>query len=354
MQTLISWFSAEADDKDQAKRGLDMSGKRTILITGGAGYIGSHATLAAPLWGFQPVVFDNLSEGHRWAVQEGRLIVGDLKDRRRIVSVLRRIRPVAVMHFASHCYVGESVVDPAKYYRDNVTNALNLFDAMVAAGVKYFIFSSTCATYGDPLRVPMREDHPQLPVNPYGDSKLMIEHIFRSYEKAYGLRGVFLRYFNAAGADASGDIGEVHDPETHLIPLVLDAIVGRRRALSVFGDDYPTKDGTCVRDYIHVTDLADAHYRALKRMMRTGQSDAFNLGTGRGYTVMEVIRAAEKVTGSRVPYRVVPRRAGDPPALVADSRKAKRVLKWVPKHSDIGNILSTAWNWHRKCHAKKA
>jgi UDP-glucose-4-epimerase GalE len=318
------------------------------LITGGAGYIGSHAVLAASQWGFIPVTFDNLSEGHRWAVKDGRLIVGDLADGKRIKRVMKEVRPAAVMHFASHCYVGESVINPRKYYHDNVTNALNLFDAMLASRVRHFIFSSSCATYGNPLKVPMPEDHPQDPVNPYGDTKMMIEHILSSYDGAYGLKSVCLRYFNAAGADASASIGEVHDPETHLIPLVLDAAMGRRPSVTVFGDDYPTKDGTCIRDYIHVTDLADAHFKALKRMMRTGKSDAFNLGTGRGYTVLEVIRAAGKATGRKVPTRIGPRRAGDPPALVADSRKARRVLKWTPRHSGLENIMDTAWKWHRR------
>lgn len=324
--------------------------KPKIIITGGAGYIGSHAAHNAERWGFTPVIYDDLSQGHRWAVKKHELIVGKLSDRKKLDATFRRVKPIAVMHFASHCYVGESVTDPRKYYWDNLTNAMTLFDAMRNAGVLNFIFSSSCATYGDPVKVPMSEDHTQNPVNPYGDTKLMIEHILKSYDKAYGLRSTFLRYFNAAGADAAGEIGEVHDPESHLIPLVLDAAMGRRKAITIFGKNYPTSDGTCVRDYIHVTDLADAHFLALKLMRKTGRSDAFNLGTGKGFSVMQVIRAAEKITGLKVPLQWGPRREGDPPALVADSRKAKRVLKWVPKHSSIENILSTAWVWHLKFH----
>jgi UDP-glucose-4-epimerase GalE len=322
--------------------------KPVVLITGGAGYIGSHACLAAPSFGFRPVAFDNLSEGHRWAVKECDLVVGDLADVPAIRKAFRKYRPAAVMHFASHCYVGESVTDPGKYYRDNLGNAIRLFDVMREERVKYFILSSSCATYGDPVKVPMPETHPQNPVNPYGDTKFMLERILAWYDKAYGLKSTFLRYFNAAGADALGRTGEWHDPETHLIPLVLDACAGRRPSITVYGKNYPTPDGTCIRDYIHVTDLAEAHFRALKLMMRANRSDAFNLGTGKGYSVRQVIQAAEKITGLKVKVVLGPRRSGDPPRLVADNRKAARVLGWKPRHSSIENILETAWAWHLK------
>lgn len=325
--------------------------KPVVLITGGAGYIGSHAMLEAPRHGFTPVAYDDLSMGHRWAVARGSLIEAPLSDRRALDRAFRKYRPVAVMHFASHCYVGESVTDPAKYYRDNLTNAMALWDAMRAHRIRYFVLSSTCATYGDPVKVPMSEDHPQNPVNPYGDSKLMLERILAWYDRAYGLKSTFLRYFNAAGADAKGRTGESHDPETHLIPLVLDAAAGIRSHVTVFGEDYPTPDGTCIRDYIHVTDLAEAHFLALKRMMRTGKSDAFNLGTGRGLSVRQIILAVEKVTGLKVPVKSGPRRPGDPPRLVADNRKATKVLGWVPKHSGVDHIIATAWAWHRKGHS---
>jgi UDP-glucose 4-epimerase len=270
-----------------------------------------------------------------------------------LTRAFRKYKPEAVMHFASHCYVGESVTDPAKYYEDNLTNAMRLWRVMRENKVGWFILSSTCATYGDPVQVPMSETHPQNPVNPYGDSKLMLEKILSWYDKAYGLRSTFLRYFNAAGADAAGRTGEAHDPETHLIPLVLDAAMGRRADITVFGDDYPTPDGTCVRDYIHVTDLAEAHFLALKLMMKRGKSDFFNLGTGKGYSVKELILEAEKVTGMKVPLKQGPRRAGDPPQLVADNRKASQVLGWVPRHSDLPNILKTSWAWHQKMYGGK-
>ena len=324
-----------------------MPKKPVILITGGAGYIGSHAMLEAEAHGFAPVAYDNLSEGHRWAVKKGELVKGDLADTVLLERTFKKLKPAAVMHFASHCYVGESVVDPQKYYRDNLTNAMNLWAVMRDAKVNFFILSSSCATYGDPVQVPMPETHPQNPVNPYGDSKLMLEKILAWYDRAYGFKSTFLRYFNAAGADAEGRTGEVHDPETHLIPLVLDAASGRRADITVFGEDYPTPDGTCVRDYIHVTDLAFAHFQALKLMMRKNQSDFFNLGTGKGYSVKEVVHEAEKVTNRKVPVKMGTRRAGDPPQLVADNRKASEVLGWTPRHSSLENILKTAWAWHQ-------
>ncbi len=321
--------------------------KRKILITGGAGYIGSHAVKEAVRFGFEPVTYDNLSMGHSWAVQAGPFVKGDLADRPGLVKTFQKFKPTAVMHFASHTYVGESVTDPQKYYRDNLTNAMNLFSVMLEKKVNFFILSSTCATYGNPVQVPMPETHPQNPVNPYGDSKLMLEKILTWYDRAYGLKSTFLRYFNAAGSDESGKIGEVHDPETHLIPLVLDAAMGRRKNITVFGQDYPTPDGTCVRDYIHVTDLAAAHFLALKRMMETEKSDFFNLGTGKGFSVKEVIAEAEKVTGKKIPVQMGTRREGDPPELVAQADKANRVLGWKPEHSSLKNILETSWKWHQ-------
>ena len=324
-----------------------------VLITGGAGYIGSHAVQEAGTYGFDPVTYDNLSTGHAWAVKGSKLVKGELGDRKKLSAAFKKFKPAAVMHFASHIAVGESVVNPQKYYRDNLTNALNLFSVMLESKVRYFILSSTAATYGDPVEVPIPETHPQVPVNPYGDSKWMLERILSWYDKAYGLRSTFLRYFNAAGADASGRIGEVHDPETHLIPLVLDAALGRRKEITVFGQDYPTADGTCIRDYIHVTDLAGAHFLALQRMMDTDKSDFFNLGTGKGFSVKEVINEAEKVTGKKVPVKMGPRRAGDPPELVARSSKAMETLGWRPRHSSLENILKTAWVWHQNYFGKK-
>ena len=329
-----------------------MASKKKILITGGAGYIGSHCMKEAERFGYEAVAFDNLSLGHSWAVPKGELLKGDLAKEQDILKALRKVRPLAVMHFASHAAVGESVVNPQKYYRDNLTQAMNLFSAMLKLKVENFIFSSTCATYGEPKQVPIPEEHPQIPVNPYGDSKLMIEKILTWYGKAYGLKSTFLRYFNAAGADASGTIGEVHEPEAHLIPLVLDAALGRRKDITVFGTDYPTPDGTCVRDYIHVTDLANSHYLALKVMMEKGQGDAFNLGTGHGYSVKEVIAEAQRVTGKLIPITYGLRRPGDPPELVGKTDKAQKILGWKPEHSSLENILKTAWVWHQNWFGK--
>ena len=321
-----------------------------LLITGGAGYIGSHAVKEAKNFGFNPVTFDNLSMGHRWAVRDGIFVKGNLADRSKLVQTFQKYKPAAVMHFASHISVGESVANPQKYYQDNIGNALNLFSVMLEQKVKFFVLSSTAAVYGDPVKVPMPENHPKNPVNPYGDSKYILERILTWYDQAYGLKSTFLRYFNASGADASGELGEAHNPESHLIPLILDAAAGLRKKITVFGTDYPTPDGTCIRDYIHVTDLAAAHFLALKRMMKTGKSDFFNLGTGKGYSVQEVIRMTEKVTGLKVPVKIGTRRPGDPPRLIAQSQKAQKVLGWKPKFSDLKNILKTAWTWHQKWH----
>jgi len=324
----------------------------TLLVTGGAGYIGSHAVQEAIHFGFRPVIYDNFSMGHSWAARSNEVVKGELADRTKLLKTFKSVKPVAVMHFASHTSVGESVANPQKYYQDNLVNAMNLFSVMLEQKVGYFILSSTAATYGDPVKVPMPENHPQKPVNPYGDSKWMLERILRWYDQAYGLKSTFLRYFNAAGADAGGKLGEVHEPESHLIPLVLDAALGRRKSITIFGDDYPTPDGTCIRDYIHVTDLARAHFLALRGMMKTNKSDFFNLGTGRGYSVRQIIQTAEKVTGLLIPVQLGKRRAGDPPRLVAQASKARRILKWVPKHSSLENILKTAWAWHKNYFGK--
>jgi len=317
----------------------------TVLVVGGAGYIGSHACKALAEAGYDVVVFDNLAYGHEWAVQWGPLEKGDILDRERLDDAMRRHRPQAVMHFAAFCYVGESVTDPAKYYRNNVIGTLNLLDAMRARGVERLVFSSTCATYGDPVQIPMREDHPQRPVNPYGWSKLMIERVMRDYGVAYGLRSVALRYFNAAGADSTAQIGEDHDPETHLIPLALLAAVGVRPSLTIYGDDYDTPDGTCIRDYIHVSDLAQAHVLALSRLERISGFDAYNLGNGAGFSVKQVIDTAAEVTGRSIPAEIGLRRAGDPPRLIGDATRARHELGWAPRFAELSSIVESAWRW---------
>jgi UDP-arabinose 4-epimerase len=321
---------------------------KSILVTGGAGYIGSHACKALAQAGYTPVAYDNLGRGHREAVRWGPLIEGDLADRDRLVATLRRIDAAAVMHFAAFAYVGESVSQPELYFRNNVANSLVLFEAMQAAGVKRIVFSSTCATYGLPDQMPIAETTPQHPVNPYGESKLMIERMLHWLGPAHGLRHVALRYFNAAGADPDGAIGEEHEPETHLIPLVLFTALGRRDAVDIYGTDYATPDGTAIRDYIHVHDLAQAHVLALGHLLAGGDSVALNLGTGRGHSVREVIAAAERVTGRAIARRETPRRAGDPPRLVADARKAQAMLNWTPRLSGIADILASAWAWHTR------
>lgn len=317
-----------------------------ILVVGGAGYIGSHINKMLYQQGYETVVYDNLVYGHKEAVLWGTLEVGDLSDRDRLESVFERYSIDAVFHFAAYAYVGESVGNPSKYYNNNVTNTLQLLDVMMKYGIKYIVFSSTCATYGIPGRVPITEDMPQSPINPYGASKLMVERILKDYHAAYGLNYCCLRYFNAAGADPEGEIGESHTPETHLIPLVLAVAAGDREAVKVFGTDYPTKDGSCIRDYIHVTDLADAHLRAMDYLKRGGESTCMNLGNGIGNSVLEVIRAAEDVTGRRVPVIMDERRAGDPPALTGSAELAKQLLGWEPVYGDIKTILSHAWNWY--------
>jgi UDP-glucose 4-epimerase len=294
------------------------------------------------------VVFDNLSSGHREAVGEVELVVGDLRDPESIRRVFEKHDFEAVLHFASLIQVGESYANPRKYYLQNLVTSLNLLETALDAGVRRFIFSSSAAVYGVPRDIPLREDHPLDPINPYGRTKEMVERILRDYDRAHGLRYVSLRYFNAAGADPDGGMGELHDPETHLIPNILKAVLGQSPALSVFGTDFPTPDGTAVRDYIHVADLAAAHVLALRHLLDNGKSEVVNLGTNRGYSVKEVIDAAEKITGRRVPREERPRREGDVPVLLASKEKAERLLGWKLRYSDLETILRTAWNWHRR------
>jgi len=317
-----------------------------VLVTGGAGYIGSHTCKALSAAGYQPVAFDNLSCGHRWAVRWGPLEVADLADRAAVERVLRTFRIDAVIHFAASAYVGESMADPGRYFRNNVANTLNLLEAMQAVGLATLVFSSTCATYGIPASVPIAEDAPQAPVNPYGESKLFVERALHWHGIAHGLRSMALRYFNAAGADPDAEIGEDHEPETHLIPLAIDVALGRRAELQVMGTDYPTADGTAIRDFVHVTDLADAHVRALRHLQSGGASGAVNLGTGRGHSVREVVAMVERVTGYKVATRDVPRRAGDPAALVAAPGRARDLLGWQPQWSNLDQIVQTAQQWH--------
>jgi len=321
---------------------------KAILVTGGAGYIGSHACKALARAGYTPIAFDNLVYGHRWSVQWGPLEEGDILDRGRLEEVLQKYEPAAVMHFAAYAYVGESVENPGKYYRNNVAGTVNLLEALRDNGIEKLIFSSTCATYGVPQRNPIPEDHPQDPINPYGASKLMIERVLRDFDAAHGLRSISLRYFNAAGADPDAEIGEDHDPETHLIPLVLDAAAGTRPHITVFGDDYDTPDGTCIRDYIHVTDLADAHLLALKSLENGADSTAFNLGNGQGFSVNQVINTARRVTGRAIPVKTGTRRAGDPPELVGDASRAIGTLGWKPRFAALEDIVQSAWKWHQR------
>ncbi|MFZ5428338.1 MAG: UDP-glucose 4-epimerase GalE [Thermodesulfobacteriota bacterium] len=322
--------------------------KGNILVTGGAGYIGSHTCKALKQAGYEPVTFDNMVYGHDWAVKWGPLVRGDILDGETLDAVFRQYQPLAVLHFAAFAYVGESVADPEKYYRNNVTGTLSLLSAMRRAKCKNIVFSSTCATYGVPNELPLREDHPQKPINPYGWTKLMMEQTLKDFDTAYGIRHAALRYFNAAGADPDCEIGEDHDPETHLIPLVIAATQGRRGHVEIYGTDYDTPDGTCIRDYIHVTDLAVAHIQALEYLQDKDESLIVNLGTGNGQTVREVIRAVEKVSGKATPVKEGPRRPGDPPGLYAYADKAYKLLGWKPQYGDIETIVGTAWKWHEK------
>jgi UDP-glucose 4-epimerase len=319
-----------------------------VLVVGGAGYIGSHCVRQLSAAGHRPVVLDNLVYGHRAAVAPGiALYVADLGDEGVVTKVLRREKIDLVMHFAAYCYVGESVTDPLKYYLNNSAATLHLLGAMLGAGVRRFVFSSTCATFGVPTKLPIGEDLPQVPINPYGQTKLDVENALRALARAGKLSFAALRYFNAAGAAEDGAIGEDHSPETHLIPLAIDAAVGRLPSLQLFGTDYPTPDGTCLRDYVHVDDLSRAHIAAFERLSEPGAALFYNLGTGTPSSNREVIRAVEKATGRKISVVESPRRAGDPPALYADSSKAKRELGWKVKFSDIDSIVATAWKWHK-------
>jgi UDP-glucose 4-epimerase len=322
----------------------------TILVTGGAGYIGSHVALALKKRAHKPILLDNLSHGHRDVVEQAigeSVIVADTRDARALDEVFARRTIDAVMHFAAFIEVGESVKNPLSFYDNNVHGTITLLEAMRKAGVNHFVFSSTCATYGTPRVIPISEDHPQQPLSPYGQTKLMVERILADCECAFGLRSVSFRYFNAAGAHPEGDLGEDHSPETHLIPLVLDAASGKRPSISIFGDDYDTSDGTCIRDYIHVSDLADAHVLGVEYLLAGGASTAVNLGNGRGFSVKEVIAAVERVTGAKIRIEIAPRRAGDPPVLVGSSDKARQLLSWTPRYTDIETIIAHAWAWHR-------
>lgn len=319
----------------------------TILVAGGAGYIGSHTAKLLEKSGYDIVVLDNLVYGHREAVFTSNFEQVDLADKQALDKVFKKYKIDAVIHFAAYAYVGESVTNPQKYYHNNVVNTLNLLDAMVENGVKNIVFSSTCATYGNPQYTPIDEKHPQFPINPYGRTKLIMEQIMADYEIAYGLKYIALRYFNAAGADSESQIGESHDPETHLIPLALKAIKGEIPQLTIFGTDYDTPDGTCIRDYIHVDDLADAHILAVEKLFKEKTSYCINLGTGIGTSVKEIIDATEDVTGKKVPCILGDRRAGDPPRLYAANEMAKKVLNWNPKYTDIKDIIKTAWNWEQ-------
>jgi UDP-arabinose 4-epimerase len=321
---------------------------KTVLVTGGAGYIGSHACKVLAKEGYQPIAFDNLSSGHAWAAKWGPLERGDILDRTALDRAIEKYRPSACLHFAAFAYVGESVLNPGKYYRNNVAGSLTLLEALRDHGVDKFVLSSTCATYGTADAVPIDETLPQAPINAYGASKLMVERMLADFHVAHRLRSVALRYFNAAGADPDVEIGEDHDPETHLVPLVLDAACGDREAITIFGDDYETPDGTCVRDYIHVTDLAEAHVLALKALEQGLAQRAFNLGNGQGYSVREVIASVERITGLPVPARLGERRPGDPARLISNSKRAASELQWRPRIAGLDDIISTAWEWHKR------
>ncbi len=317
-----------------------------ILVVGGAGYIGSHMCKYLHGKGLKPIVLDNLSLGHKESVKWGPLYEGELDDPRLLASIFAKHNIQAVMHFAAFCYVGESVTEPLKYYQNNVAATLDLLSSVLDHGINNIIFSSSCATYGEPESLPISESQSQQPINPYGRTKLMMENILDDLDSANGLKSVCLRYFNAAGADPEGELGEDHDPETHLIPLVLSAALGRMKELTVFGQDYPTEDGTCVRDYIHVNDLAQAHYLALLHLLDGGKSKKYNLGNENGYSILDVIKTASQISGTNIAYKFADRRAGDPAVLIGSSDKAIRELNWKPEFNTLETILQTAWDWH--------
>lgn len=327
--------------------------KPTILVTGGAGYIGTHTVLALLRAGYEVVVLDSLVHGHRDLVEKAlqvELVVGDINDQALLDQLFATRNISATIHFAAHIAVGESVTAPGKYYRNNVTGTLTLLEAMIAAGVKNFVFPSTCSIYGMPQQVPMTEDHPQNPLNPYAMSKLMVEKMLADFERAEGLNSICFRFFNAAGADPNGLLGEDREPETHLIPLVLLTALGKQKSISILGTDYPTPDGTCLRDYIHVSDLADAHILGLEYLLEGGKSEIFNLGNGNGFSVREVIETAHRVTQKEIKVVEGDRRPGDPPILIGSCDKAKKILGWSPQHSDLKQIIADAWGWHQKRH----
>lgn len=319
----------------------------SILVTGGAGFIGSHTCKALRQAGFMPVTYDNLERGNGEAVKWGALETGDITDDARLREVIGRHRPAACVHFAALAYVGESNLEPAAYYRTNVGGTATLLVALRAHGVRHMVFSSSCVVYGEPKVVPITEDSPHAPINPYGATKMVCERMLREAASAYGMTFIALRYFNAAGADPDGEIGECHTPETHAIPLVLQAAAGAANAFTIFGDHYPTADGTCVRDYIHVTDLADAHVRAVRALLDGAESTALNLGTGRGWSVRELVDTARRITNRDIPVRVGPRRPGDPPVLVADASRARDKLGWQPRYGDLGTQVAHAWAWRQ-------
>jgi UDP-glucose 4-epimerase len=327
--------------------------QNTILVTGGAGYIGAHAVLALQKAGYQVIVLDNLSYGHPELIQDrlqAELLVADISDRAFLDNLFATRQIDAVMHFAAFIAVGESVQEPAKYYRNNVVGTLTLLEAMIAANIKKFVFSSTCAVYGMPKEVPMTENHPIQPLSPYAASKRVVEQMLGDFDQAYGLKSVIFRYFNASGAEPTGLLGEDHDPETHLIPLALLTTLKKREFLSIFGTDYDTPDGTAVRDYIHICDLADAHILGLEYLLQGGESNLFNLGNGNGFSVREVIETTKKVTGLPLPVKESDRRAGDAPILVGSSEKAQKILGWQPQYADLEKIISHAWQWHQQRH----
>ena len=318
---------------------------KEILVAGGAGYVGSHTLIKLLQAGYLPVVVDNLTTGHQKAVLEGATFYEcDISNTKEMLKIVSRHKIDAVMHFSANCYVGESVVNPHKYFKNNVSNTIALLEVMLDAGIKKFILSSTAATYGNPLKTPIDESQPQIPCNPYGLSKLMIEEIVDNYEKPYGIKHIYLRYFNAAGCDPEGRIGEDHYPETHIIPLLLKTALGLKKQFTILGNDYDTKDGTCIRDYIHVMDIADAHVKAINYLETQKQSDAFNLGTSVGYSVKEIIKKVEDITGKKIPVEYAERREGDPAILIASSKKAKETLEWFPRYN-IDNMIETAWKW---------
>lgn len=320
----------------------------SVLISGGAGYIGSHTAKSLVRAGFEPIVYDNLSTGHRCAVKWGQLVEADVCDQASLKRALKQYGVTAAIHFAAHAYVGESVCDPRRYFENNVINSLHLIHTLLDAGIHHLVFSSSCAVYGVPQNLPISESHSKLPVSPYGDSKLFIERVLDWYGRAYGLRWAALRYFNAAGADPDGELGEMHNPETHLIPRLIEAALGRLGCVEIYGTDYPTEDGTAVRDYVHVSDLAEAHVAALQHLLSGHESFSANLGTGRGASVQEVVAAVEKISGAAIQAKLAPRRSGDPAILVADPTNAEKLLGWRPTLSSLDAIVTSAWDWHRR------